>query len=124
VQFLGTSNNLIDSDVLERLINSYKEPTLYDMDSKLRIFEKPQPNTQYVIGTDPAKGTGEHDSTCQILKITNYNPFKAEQVAVWQDSHTDIYTFANIVYRLALYYNNAHLLVENNLGDTVVTQLW
>ena len=123
-EFLGSANTVIDSDVLEQLINSYKEPILYDMDSKLRIFEKPQPNTQYVIGTDPAKGTGEHDSTCQILKITNYNPFKAEQVAVWQDSHTDIYTFANIVYRLALYYNNAHLLVENNIGDTVVTQLW
>lgn len=74
---------------------------------------------------DQSKGTGEHHSVCQILKITSYNPFRLKQVAVWQDNYTDIYTFSNIAYRLALYYNNAYLMVENNAeGATIVSQLW
>lgn len=72
---------------------------------------------------DIAKGTGEHFSTCQVLKITSINPFRAEQVAVFQDNYTDVYEFSNIVYRLAVYYNNAYLLIENNIGDTVISEL-
>jgi hypothetical protein len=94
------------------------------MDGKFRIYEKPEPDAIYVVGVDCGKGTGEHDSTCQIYKVTNLNPYKSEQVAVWQDNATDIYSFANIVYRIALYYNKAYVMVENNAeGSTVVSQL-
>jgi hypothetical protein len=77
----------------------------------------------YVIGSDIAKGTGEHYSTCQVLKIISTDPFKSEQVAVFQDNYTDVYEFSNILHRLAIYYNNAYVVVENNIGDTVISQL-
>ena len=73
---------------------------------------------------DVAKGTGEHYSTCQVLKIISTDPFKAEQVAVFQDNYTDVYEFSNILYRLAIYYNNGYVIVENNIGDTVISELW
>ncbi len=125
IEFLGSTNTVIDAEELQRLLNSYEEPKYIEMEGKLRIYEKPQPGAVYVIGTDCGKGTGEHDSTCQLYKVTNFNPFKAEQVAVWQDNHTDIYTFSKIVHRLAVYYNKAFIMVENNAeGSTVVSQLW
>lgn len=125
IQFLGSSHTVIDSDMLESLYKTYKEPQSLEMDGKLRIYEKPQKGQVYVIGNDLGKGTGEHDSVSQVYKITSFSPFKAEQVAVWQDNYTDIYTFSNILYKLALYYNNAYLMVENNAeGSTVVSQIW
>lgn len=124
VQFLGSTNTVVDSDTLEELYDYCVSPVQYDLEDRLRIWELPQQGQLYCIGTDIAKGTGEHYSTCQILKITSTNPFKAEQVAVFQDNYTDVYQFSTIVYRLAIYYNNAHILVENNIGDTVISQLW
>lgn len=124
-EFLGSTNTVIDSDTLEILIEKIKDPILYDLDKRLRIYEKPQSNSTYIMGTDQAKGTGEHDSTIQILKLISYSPFKCEQVAVFQDNYTDIYEFSQIIYKLALYYNNAYIMCENNAeGSTVVNKLW
>jgi hypothetical protein len=95
------------------------------MKGKFRIFEKPTKSDRYVIGVDVAKGTGEHDSVCQILKIVGLNPITFEQVAVFQDSYTDVYTFTDIINRICLYYNNAYIMVENNAeGAAVVNKLW
>ena len=78
----------------------------------------------YVIGVDTSKGTGEHYSTMQVLKINSIKPFRAEQVAVFQDNSTDVYTFCDIIYRTSLYYNKAHLLIENNAeGSTIVNRI-
>lgn len=122
--FLGSTNTVIDPNILENLLSQTKDPIQYDINNKIRIWEKPDKNSIYVIGNDIAKGTGEHYSTCQVLKIKSTDPFKAEQVSVFQDNYTDVYTFSNIIYRLALYYNNAYVVVENNIGDTVISQLW
>lgn len=58
-EFLGSTATVIDSKALERLIKetSGKEPLLYDLGGKLRIYEKPIPNLNYILGVDPAKGT-------------------------------------------------------------------
>jgi len=123
-EFLGSLNTVIERHKLEELTKSYKSPETYDFNGKLRIWEKPKKDELYVIGSDIAKGTGEHYSTCQVLKIISTDPFKVEQVATFQDNYTDVYTFSNIVYKLALYYNNAYLVIENNIGDTVISQIW
>lgn len=125
VVFLGSTNTVIESDVIEHLFTKVKEPETYDLEDRLRIWEKPQPSTSYVVGADTSKGTGEHYSTIQILKILSYSPFKAEQVAVFQDNYTDVYKFTEIIYRLALYYNYGYIMCENNAeGITVVNRLW
>jgi hypothetical protein len=123
--FLGSANTVIDSKILEELLSLDKDPIKYDLNDRLRIYEYPLNDKKYVVSVDSAKGTGEHYSTIQILKINSISPFKLEQVAVFQDNHTDIYLFADIVYKLALYYNNAHIMVENNAeGSVVVNKLW
>lgn len=124
-QFIGSTNTVVDGETLQILLTKSQDPKLKDLNDRLKIFEKPKPNDKYVIGVDTAKGTGEHDSTIQVLKITSYTPFKAKQVAVFKDNYTDIYEFSNIVYRMALLYNKAHILLENNYdGSTVINKLW
>ena len=125
IKFLGSTNTAIDAKTLELLLLQKEDPILYELSDNLRIYEKPIIENQYVMGTDIGKGTGEHYSTIQVSKILSISPFKAEQVAVYQDNHTDVYTFSDIVYKVAVYYNNAHIMVENNSeGSTVVSRLW
>jgi hypothetical protein len=125
VEFLGSTNTVIDSDVIEGLYDKCVQPVLEQSNGKLKIYEKPIEKATYVIGVDTAKGTGENYSTMQVLKIVQVKPIKLEQVAVFNDNYIDVYTFADIVNRTAIYYNSAFVMAENNAeGSTVVSRLW
>ena len=126
VNFIGSSNTVIDSNVLEVLTKrTYPDPIQYDLGNRLRVYEKPVESATYVFGADVAKGTGEHYSTIQVLKLESIKPVKMTQVAVFEDNFTDTYTFADIINRLCYYYNNAYMMVENNgEGSPVIQRLW
>ncbi|MFW6311604.1 MAG: hypothetical protein ACOC1K_05150 [Nanoarchaeota archaeon] len=63
---------------------------------------------------DIAKGTGEHYSTIQVLRIDSTSPVKLEQVATYECNTVDPYHFSAIANRIAIYYNNAYIMAENN----------
>jgi hypothetical protein len=125
VEFLGSASTVIDPDILADIITKYQAPIQTDLENHLNIFEKPDNDSMYILGVDTAKGTGEHYSAIQILKIESMKPIKLIQVATYMHNGIDVYRFAQIVNRLGLYYNNAYLMVENNAeGSTVVNRLW
>lgn len=124
-KFLGSTNTVINPEVLRTLLNMDVDPRFMDLKDRLRVWEKPLDGLKYVIGVDPAKGTGEHQSTIQILRINSTKPVDMTQVAVFEDNLTDIYEFSQIIHRLSIYYNNAYILCENNgEGSAVISQLW
>jgi hypothetical protein len=124
-KFLGSTNTVINPEVLRTLLNMDVDPRFMDLKDRLRIWEKPLDGCKYVIGVDPAKGTGEHYSTIQILRINSTLPVDLTQVAAFEDNLTDVYEFAQIIHRLSIYYNNAYILCENNgEGSAVISQLW
>jgi hypothetical protein len=124
-KFLGSTNTVINPEVLRTLLSKDENPTFFDLKDRLRIYEKPKEGAKYVLGVDPAKGTGEHDSTIQILRINSTMPIDLEQVAVFEDNLTDVYEFSQIIHRLSIYYNNAYILCENNgEGAAVISQIW
>lgn len=124
-EFLGSTNTVIESETIENLYTQIKDPVHTDLQGRLKIYEKPIRDFQYVLGVDTAKGTGENGSGIQILKIASSKPISYEQVAVFYHTLTDVYTFSDIVNRLSLYYNNAYIMCENNAeGSTVVSRLW
>jgi len=125
VEFLGSTNTLINSVTLDVLLSSIKPPKIVDLNSKLKIYEKPKENAQYVMGCDPAKGTGENYSVIQVMRIDSLVPVKMKQVAVFRDNNTDVYNYSEILNRLSKYYNNAYMMVENNgEGSAVVERIW
>jgi len=125
VQFLGSSNTVIDPNILEILYTKTENPLMYDLNDRLAVYEKPELGSVYVIGVDSAKGTGENNSAIQILKLLSLVPIKYKQVAVFEDDYTDVYSFSEIINRLSIYYNNAHIMCENNAeGSAVVNRLW
>jgi hypothetical protein len=124
-KFLGSTNTVIHPECLRTLMSMHSEPVYYDLQDRLRLWEKPREGAKYVIGVDPAKGTGENSSGIQILKIESVNPIELIQVGVFEDNLTDVYEFAQIINKLSYYYNNAYIMCENNgEGAAVISQLW
>jgi hypothetical protein len=125
VEFIGSTNTLIAPNVLEVILSQDQEPIKLDLQRRLRIWEKPQDDATYVLGCDPAKGTGENFSAIQILRVDSITPVKMKQVGVFHDNVTDVYSYAEIIRKLGIYYNDAYAMVENNgEGSSVVNRLW
>ena len=124
-KFLGSTNTVIHPECLRTLMSMDEMPIYYDLQDRLRVWEKPKDGARYILGVDPAKGTGENFSCIQILRIDSVFPLQMEQVAVFEDNLTDVYEFAQIINKLSYYYNNGYILAENNgEGAAVIRQLW
>lgn len=120
-KFIGSSNTLIDGDVLESL--DIKKPVEYKYGGSFVIYENPIPKVKYVLGVDPSKGTGSDYSIIQVLKVIDKKD--VEQVAVYSNNRIDPETFAGIVVDISNYYNGAEIMVENNdIGTLVCSRIW
>lgn len=125
VQFHGSANTVINAKAIEFLNSGIEEPQEVDLGERLRIFNRPIKGSKYIMGVDPAKGTGEHDATIQIYKINSFAPVRLENVATFQSNVTDTYELSSIINRLSIYYNDAIIFIENNgEGATVSQNLW
>jgi len=74
----------------ETLINSLKLATMEGVSptiqmGQVRWYKKPDPTKSYVIGLDPAMGTGGDNAAIQVFELPTY-----EQVAEWQHNLTAI----------------------------------
>jgi hypothetical protein len=120
-QFLGSSNTLIDPEVLERTI--CKNPTDLKYGGAMRIYETPKPGEFYILGVDSAKGNGSDYSTIQVLKIESEHSIT--QVAVYRNNLIGPDEFAQLAIGISDYYNKAFMMVESNdIGELVVNKIW
>jgi len=84
----------------------------------IKVWEKPKPNRQYVIGADPCEGIKGGDYACaQVIDRQSF-----DQVAVWH-GHIDADQFGRELFKLGTWYNNAMIAPErNSIGiATVIT---
>jgi hypothetical protein len=117
-KFLGSNGTLIPSHVLETLV--YSDP-LTDPKANYKIYVKVKQNHQYLLCVDVARGTGRDYSAISVLDITK-KPY--EQVAVFRDNEISVLELVEKVVNIALEYNSAYVLVENNdLGSQVLDDL-
>lgn len=94
-------------DIQERLALEGEEWVHHNR-GELTVYRTHDEGERYVIGADVAMGVRNGDfSVAQVLDS------KKRQVAVWRGQvHPDY--FAEILYELGYYYNEAHIIVENN----------
>jgi len=120
-KFLGSQSTLIDSDVLERI--QFKDPIATKWNGLLSIYRQPVHGGEYVLGVDTGKGIGKDYSVIQVLWIKN--EYDIEQVAIYRNNMINPRDFAQICVSVAKFYNNAHMMVENNdIGGTVADTIW
>jgi hypothetical protein len=120
-RFLGANSTLIDPDILERIV--YKFPKLTKWTGLFLVYEEPVPGAQYVIGVDTGKGGGRDYSVIQVLKINSM--INIEQVALYRNNQIIPHDFSQVCVSVAKYYNDAHMMIENNdIGQAVCDTVW
>lgn len=120
-KFIGSSNTLIDGDLLERI--EVIDPIGVKWNGLFLIYEYPEKGAMYILGVDTAKGTARDYSVIQVLKITD--EFDIKQVATYRNNTISPYDFSQICIEISQYYNEAYLMVENNdIGSSVADTIW
>lgn len=118
--FFGTGDTLINANTLMEL--KVKPPLEILEDGNLNVYEKVQKDHDYVMTVDVSEGVGQDYSTFNVIDVTN-RPFK--QVAVYRNNNISPILFPTIIYKYALLYNEAFVVIENNnLGHVVCNGLY
>src|SRR6056300_416276 len=107
--FFGTGDTLINAETL--LSFRAKPPSDVLEGGDLLVYEKPQPNHEYIMTVDVSKGRGQDYSTFTVIDIGT-RPFK--QVAVYRNNTISPLLFPNIIYKYANLYNEAYVVIESN----------
>jgi len=123
-KFVVGGDKVFTEDVLEGLEKKTKEPiaknefggTEYN---GLWFWRYPREKGKYILASDPASGTSKDFSAIQIFDVENY-----EQVAEYK-GHIQTNNFAHLIKKLAMYYNEAYVVVESNsIGEAVFGELY
>jgi hypothetical protein len=115
--FLGSGDNVFDSDMLEDLrVNMVKEPPTKMMGGGLWIWKEPEMGKKYIMGVDVSRGDSEDFSTFQIVDFDT-----REQVAEYIGKLPPD-TLAEICYKWGNMYN-AFIVVDITGGMGVTTSL-
>lgn len=107
--FFGTGDTLIDGNILMELraadpINTFEG-------GNLKVYKETVKDHQYICSVDVAKGVGGDYSTFNIIDVST-TPF--EQVCTYRNNKISPILFPNVIYKYAIHYNDAYVVVENN----------
>ena len=115
--FLGSGDNVFDTDLLENLrVNMVKEPPTKMMGGGLWIWKEPEMGKKYIMGVDVSRGDSEDFSTFQIVDFDT-----REQVAEYVGKLPPD-TLAEICYKWGNMYN-AFIVIDITGGMGVTTSL-
>jgi len=118
-EFLGSSETLINSSTLKRIFDNTKQPEKIDFISNgIKQYQEVKDNHFYIVSLDPKK-EGTDGAGIQVIDVTNL-PFK--QVAVGNLNESFL-TLPGILFELGRYYNNALVVSENNIGESIPVTL-
>jgi len=117
-EFLGSVDTLIDVSKLRNLV--YEDPV--KRNKGLDIYQSANPENNYLITVDVARGIGHDYSAFIVFDITNF-PYKV--VAKYRNNEIKPMLFPSIIQQVAQAYNDAWVMVEvNDIGDQVASILY
>ena len=117
-KFLGSSNTLINPDVISRM--SAKTP-VYSKDG-LDVLEEPQSGHVYALIADTSRGVGGDYCAFTVTDISKY-PYTV--VAKYRNNKISPLLYPDIIHKVAKDFNKAYVLVEiNDNGQQVADSLY
>lgn len=117
-EFLGSSNTLIDANVLMRL--TYATPI--HQNSDIKVYSEPAAKRLYLITVDTSRALGQDYSAFTVVDVTD--PVY-QVVARFRSNRISSLLYPEIVHRFARHYNDAVVLVESNdIGKQVADILY
>lgn len=118
-EFFGSSGTLIAGWKLKLL---KPQTSLTNEDESLYQYNVAEKNHTYAVVVDVSRGKGLDYSAFQIIDVTEI-PYK--QVCVYRSNIINVVDYADVVFRLAKYYNESYILVEiNDIGGQVADILF
>jgi hypothetical protein len=115
--FFGTGDTLIGAEALMKM--KAIDPIEILEGGHMLIYEKTKENHDYIICVDVSKGRGQDYSTFNVIDVTS-KPFR--QVAVYRCNSISPILFPDIIYKYAISYNKAYVIVESNDQGVLVTR--
>lgn len=113
INFLGSAGSLLSPTTMSRMV--HQVPILSE--EYTTIYEGPLIDHNYVLTVDPSEGLGLDYSVINVTDVTEI-PYK--QVAVYRNNTIDPHIFPDVIYNLAMKYNEGFVLIEaNNIGALV-----
>jgi len=118
--FLGSSATLISGEALKTLKVTPDDNIIFDsLFRGLKIYNEPEKGHHYIVSLDPKK-EGLDSAAIQVLDVTKL-PFKQVAAASLNESFM---TLPGKLYDLANYYNEALVVCENNIGESIPSSLY
>ena len=118
--FLGSSSTLINEEALKSFEPLTDDEVIFNsLFDGLRILEEPKRLHNYIIGVDPAK-EGIDKTAIQVFDVTSL-PFKQVACCNLDDSYLKV---PGKLFDLGNYYNQAMIVVENNIDNSIVDTLF
>ena len=111
--FHGTGNTLISADILLALRATNPEEYM----NNVKIWDQPEEGHTYQMFVDVSRGRGQDYSTFTIIDVSQ-NPFV--QVCTYRDNMISPLLFPDLIYKYAMHYNEAYVVVESNDAGQVV----
>ena len=119
--FLGSSETLIEGDVLDKMVSM--DPVSWKYGYDMNVYEEPVEGAMYVMGVDSAMGNAGDYSAVQVIKVEGKKKFR--QVAMYRRNTIRAEDFAVVVNDICRWYNDAQYNIENNgSGQSVAEDLF
>ena len=113
--FFGTGDTLIGAEALMELRAEQSERYIEQGDGL--IYQEPIKDHEYIMCVDVGKGRGQDYSTFTLIDIS-VKPF--QQVAVYRNNAISPLLFPSIIYKYAVSYNKAYVVIESNDQGSMV----
>ena len=111
--FHGTGNTLISADILLAL----RATDPIEHFNNVKIFDQPEKKHNYLMFVDVSRGRGQDYSTFTVIDVS-VTPFV--QVCTYRDNMISPLLFPDLLYKYAMHYNEAYVVVESNDAGQVV----
>lgn len=108
-EFLGSKGTLIGVKTLRTL--AYREPIEKLAEDKLLVYDRPKPNTPYLLVNDTSYGK-ELDYSAFIVYDISQSPYR--MVATYKSNDVPHQLYPDVIKAAANYYNDAWVFGENN----------
>lgn len=116
-EFLGSSGTLISGACLKRLVD--EDPIAQS--EGFSQFKLREPGHRYCLMADVSHGKGLDYSAFHVIDVTSL-PY--QQAGVYRSNSVTPTDYAEVIHRLATFYNNAAILIEvNDIGAVVAETL-
>ena len=115
--FLGSINTLISPTKIQEI--PYRDPI--ESNAGFDVHEQPKKDAMYCICVDVARGGANDYSAFTVIDISSV-PYR--MVAKYRNNEIKPLIFPEIIYNIAVAYNNAYILVEiNDIGGQIADAL-